>query len=187
MEARSTKWERKEKIEKESSRKIRTSIRGKIKEIKISKKGLTTDFLCYVMCGKPNFIGVIPQDYLENISIQSYPISLIVNFDNSNKPGSHWVGILITDKTLEIYDSLGFNSKTWSTKPTFLLDFIEKQSVKHTVYSTSALQPADSNLCGLYCIYFLLWRQFYPFSVCTSIFTDNLRLNEKILLQQFGE
>ena len=185
MEAGSTKWERKEKITKTYSRKIRNTLRRKIKEIKISKAGLSTDFLCKIMCDHPNFLGIIPQDYLENIQIMSFPVSLIVNLDTSDKPGSHWISFFITDKTLEIFDSLGFTASSWDKKPLFVLNFIKKLSFTHEIYVAPPLQNPLSNLCGFYCIYFLLWREYYPFSSCISIFTSDLQLNDKILLDQF--
>ena len=120
METGPSKRQRKEKIKKEISRKVRSSIQQKIKEIKISKKGLTSNFLCDVMCNQPNFIGVVPQDFIKNIRIESFPISLIINIDTSNKPGSHLVGL---GKTMLL---------------------------THNVYATPDLQTDHSNLCGFY-------------------------------------
>ena len=113
----------------------------------------------------------------------SYPVSLVVNLDTSAQPGSHWIAMYITESHLEIFDSLGFKN-TLESKPPFLLKFIEKLSLTHRIFITPPLQDPSSGLCGFYTIYFLLFRQFYSFAVCLSIFSDNLLLNDNILLDQ---
>ena len=185
METGSAKRTREKSFQKETSSKIRNKIRAKIKEIGSSKEGLDTNFIFDILKSEKNFIGVIPQDYLTTLKILSYPINFVVNLDLSTQSGSHWIGISIMDKTVEIYDSLAMNSRYWKYFPNFLLKFLRQFSKTHRFFITPKLQSPISNMCGLYCIYFLLYRRTMTFTDCLSVFSSNLVLNDRILINAF--
>lgn len=53
------------------------------------------------------FMGVFPNDKIpKNIKMGYF---LIANLDNSNEPGSHWVGIIKEKDIIWVYDSFGRN------------------------------------------------------------------------------
>ena len=182
MEARSTKREWKENFKKETSRKTRNRVRQKINEIQTTKEGVNTKFLWEIMRKQKHFIGVIPQDYLLSLDILTFPVSLIINLDLSTQSGSHWIGISISEFTIELYDSLGMNTKYRIEKPTIFLLFLAKFKLSHQIISTPVLQNPNSHYCGFYCVYFMLFRRFISFNQCVSIFTTDLSTNDNILL-----
>jgi hypothetical protein len=182
METNKTAGSWQKDFEKATSRKTRHTILSKINETFKTKEGLNTPFLWHILKGQPNFIGVIPQDYLCTLSILSYPVTLIVNLDLSTQTGSHWIGLSITSTQIEIYDSLAMNSKFWIHRPKFLLSFLKKFSASHKIFVTPQLQSPISYTCGFYCIFFLLARRFFTFKTCVRTFSANFIRNDEILL-----
>ena len=172
---------RKADFEKTLSRKARHLLSNKIQQIKSSKQGLSTNFLNKILFHQPHFIGVFPQDYLLHVSFVSFPVSLVLNLDVSSQSGSHWIAIYITDTHLEIFDSFGLDSTTWSRKPIILLRFIEKLSQKRKVVICPRLQSDASNFCGVYSIFFLLLRQNNSFESICKLFSHDFNLNDSIL------
>jgi hypothetical protein len=187
METDKTTRSWKENFEKTTSRKARNSLISKINETLETKEGLNTSFLWKILKRQPDFIGVIPQDFLCTLSVLSFPITLIVNLDSSTQIGSHWIGLSMTDTEIEIYDSLAMKHKFWTHKPKFLLSFLRKFNSSHKIYVTPQLQSPLSYTCGFFCIFFLLARQFLTFKQCVCIFSADLVLNEKILLDRLSQ
>jgi len=182
METGTAKWSWEKSFKKKTSAKVRDQIRSKIKKISETKEGLSTNFLSDILKTEKHFIGVIPQDYLSTLHVISFPIKLVVNLDLSSQSGSHWIGIYITNDTIEIYDSLGMKTNYWKYFPKFLVNFVKQFSKSHRVFVTPELQNPNSGFCGLYCFYFLICRQFMSFQNCLSIFTSDLSNNDTILL-----
>ena len=174
------------KLAKQAARNCNKSFETKIKqawkkEIEISSSFITQSLKC-----SPNFIGCYAEDQLENLSLTSFPCFLIVNIDSSNMPGSHWVAIGIFPEGIEIFDSLGFDIFNWSRVPCSLLTFLHNISRSRRVFVSPRLQPDDSNICGFYCIYYIIRRAFSPFAYLTDCFDlSNLKLNDSKLLQFF--
>ena len=153
-----------------------------MRKIQKTKEGLRTSFLLKSLKNLPHFLGVIPQDYLPLLDIKHLPASFIINLDFSNQPGSHWIAINLLKDRLEIYDSLGL--KYAKDKPVIILDFIRKFSSTHRIICTPILQNPTANTCGVYCIYFLLYRRFLSLKQCLSIFSSDLSLNDKIVFDK---
>ena len=101
-----------------------------------------------------DFLGVFSQDCLSNLKISEDKF-FVVNLDFENEPGTHWIGIKVKNKIIEIYDSLGMNSLGWFRKPYFLLKFLFRFRNTHKLYITPHLQHSSSYLCGFYVLYFL--------------------------------
>ena len=172
---------RKTNFEKAFSRETRNKLRNKIKEIQRSKQGLSTTFLSAILKNIPRFIGVYPQDYLLNFHIPSQPVKLIINLDLSSQPGTHWLALFISKSHLEIFDSFGLDSTTWTRKPIILLKFIEKLSKTHSILISPRIQSSNSNLCGVYSIFYLALRSQFTFYQICDLFTENFILNDNIL------
>lgn len=97
-----------------------------------------------------HFLGVFPSDGLP--PILQYPASLVVNLDPHDLPGSHWAAIYIDgNKKATYFDSFGL-----PPIPTIKL-LLRTYSRKNTC-SKRVLQELTSNVCGHYCILFILCR-----------------------------
>ena len=161
-----------------------SSVKEKIKEIK--KENIDSSTLSYCLNHVYSFIGTFAQNELNNLKNVQIPFSLVVNVDYSDQSGSHWLCIYISRQGVEIFDSLGFDPRFYSTSTKFIINFIEKYSFNRCLLISPILQPASSTLCGLYCIYFILFRQFYTFEQCLSRFGSNQKRNDERLLYLFN-
>ena len=164
--------------------KIRTSIKFKIQEIKNSKEGLSSLFLEKCLTRVKNFIGVFPQDFLLHSQIYP-PACFVVNLDVSSQPGSHWLAVYLDDSSVEVFDSLGLDPKTWTRKPTILLNFIKSKLKNRKLRISRKLQTDSSNFCGVFSLFFLFLRPFLTFRQISNFFTSDLKLNEKLLYDFF--
>ena len=135
----------------------------------------------------PTFLGVFASDELKHLRIIEYPVSLIANLDNSESDGSHWVAIRISNSKIELFDSLGFYPDGWSRFPSEIINFLKTHTALRKLSISPLFQSPNTHLCGLYCIYFILFRRIASFSVVCSKFSRiNLNLNtiklKKLLL-----
>ena len=82
----------------------------------------------------------------------------VINYDESNEPGSHWV---------VVYDSLSSSSSSSSSSPEFfdpaglppLDDRIKVYLLgPDYTYNPNVLQQVQGNACGFYCVYYILQR-----------------------------
>ena len=107
MEARQkNRRSRRQNISKKTSCSNKTRLKNAITQANEAKTGIDSDFLITCLSSVDDFHGVLTQDQLHLFTPPSIPISFIVNLDNSNQSGSHWIGIRISEKYFEIYDSL---------------------------------------------------------------------------------
>ena len=88
-----------------------------------------------------NYIGTFSKD---NVPILENNQSTIVNLANSNKTGTHWVGMKFINNKLFYFDSYGIP---------FIPDIIKKQYNK-IITNIYRIQSIDSNECGKFCIMF---------------------------------
>ena len=99
------------------------------------------------------FNGVYPSDYLKTLSKK--PDLIIVNTDPSSKPGDHWLLFFNGGKgILEMFDSLGRDPGYYNSD---INSFIARYS-DSVEFINHRLQPKDSALCGLYCLYYAHFR-----------------------------
>ena len=174
-----TKRSWKQNYEKTTPSQTRNRIRQKIQKIIKTKEGVGTKFLKYSLKHVPHFIGVFSVDNVAQLSLNPES-SFIVNLDFSTQPGSHWIAIKMTQKKCFIIDSLG---GVMRYGPLNL--FLTKISQHRKVIKSPAFQPKKSNLCGFYCLYFLLLLQFTTFSNLCKSFSTDLNLNDNKLLDFF--
>lgn len=118
----------------------------------------TEDLKCIIKCDSvlsQSVIGVFAADEIPT-HIPLFPFSCIVNTDPKNKPGQHWVAFYLPSKNLtgEFFDSYG-------NPPSYYEDifqlFANGLSLK-LKYSPQQLQSEKTNVCGYYCIYYLMNR-----------------------------
>ena len=158
------------------------------REIKEEKKGINAQFLTYSLKCLPNFIGCYAENQLSSLTITQYPTFLIANVDSFNMQGSHWLVIGIFKTSIEIFDPLGFTIFNWNRVPCGMLDFLHRMSVTKRVQVSPRVQPANSHLCGFYCIFYLVLRSFASMRKINSYFyllNSKLYHNDSILYKFF--
>ena len=117
--------------------------------------------------GLENFVGIFYLKMLPNLKLVSYPCSLIVLTDQ------HWISIYLSEKSIEIMDSMGYLSDKNMSK--FLRTFIAAHLTGKSLMITPKIQADDSNLCALYAICFLYFRTYLCGNLCDfcRLFTSN--------------
>ena len=73
----------------------------------------------------------------------------IINTDNSDKPGEHWVALYFKDDKAIYFDSYG-----QPPLEDYILPFIQRNTTTGRE-TTEMLQSPWSKVCGMYCIYIL--------------------------------
>jgi hypothetical protein len=123
---------------------------------------------------KKYFQGVYATDALPKF-VHSYPSAYIINTHPKSKPGEHWVAVYFDVNLKGIYfDSYGFPPRN-----RHVVNFLKKNCVTWT-FSNQVLQHPFSNLCGVYCIYFLVKKcQGHSLYSILSRFTNDLDLNDR--------
>lgn len=94
---------------------------------------------------KTLYRGVYSMDKLPHRASGAY----VINTDDSDEDGSHWIAVFVKNNTVEYMDSYGLPP---------LDSRCELFLGKDYYFNTCALQQLYSNACGFYCIYFLLQR-----------------------------
>ena len=95
----------------------------------------------------PQMQGVFPSDKLP--VIKTYPAGLISNTDPHDLPGTHWVAMYFTSPGIsEFFDSYGFPPEVYEME-----DYILRNV---TMYNDLPLQGLTSDVCGDYCLFYLL-------------------------------
>lgn len=90
--------------------------------------------------------------------------AIIVNFDTSEHPGTHWCGIGIVNKEASVIDSLKV-----SPLPILISSWLNKFTTSQII-NDNMLQNPNAPFCGVHAIYFL----------------ENLFLNHKTPAEIFG-
>ena len=127
----------------------------------------------------PMFIGVFPADLLPK-SMEKNKV-LVANLSDSSKPGSHWIVIYNTVKTLYYIDSFG-------KKPSSNDIVTAIESYNSTIeYNDKQLQHDLSNQCALWCIIFIYFisRDLTPQEIINQYFSSDLLYNE-LLVRNFS-
>ena len=97
------------------------------------------------------FGGVFAVDRLPT---RAEHLAYIVNLDNADKPGSHWVAVFFSSdrQNVDYFDSYGSPPNN-----VHLIRFLKRNSVfKH--YNEHALQSPCSTVCGQFTLFFLWHR-----------------------------
>ena len=183
MATKKFEWKRKRKLASKTPFNCSQQTKIKIKKAKalgpLDEKTIESILSC-----QNSFVGCFASDELSHHIFKS-PCFIIVNLDERNMSGSHWIAIGLFANKLEIFDPLGFDIFAWPTLPCDLLYFLHKYSFSRRVLVSKRIQSNDSQLCGLYCIYYVLSRQNHSFQNLQSLFSSNISLNDSILLNQF--
>ena len=95
------------------------------------------------------------ESYLNSFSKDEIPLiknnkSLIFNLQNSDQLGSHWLSISRKDNNIFIFDSFGTGHI-----PKNIYDICKNFNIITNIYR---IQHINSNLCGLFCVLFCLYK-----------------------------
>ena len=95
------------------------------------------------------------ESYLHTFSKDEIPLiennkSLIFNLQNSNEKVSHWLGISRKNNNNFIFDSFGIGHIRKN-----IYDIYKNFNIITNIYR---IQDINSNLCGLFCILFCLYK-----------------------------
>ena len=125
-----------------------------------------------------NYLGTFPLDRLPELPYK-FPKSIIINTDQSNKPGDHWIAIILTEKHAYYFDSFGLGIVDQQIQQ-FLLP-----RYSSIIFSSLCIQHILSDKCGYYCIYFVKsvhnLKSYYKF--LSNFMIDDLKLNDCIVIQ----
>ena len=104
-----------------------------------------------------------------------FPSAYVINSDPSNEPGKHWIAVYFDKRGLgEYFDSYGL-------APAFvgLESYMDTYFLADWIYNRKTLQALFSNVCGHYCVYYILFRcRRVPLHAIVSDFTSNLTEND---------
>lgn len=129
----------------------------------------------------PLFEGVYASDTLPH-RLHKSPALLICNTDPISKPGSHWVAFYI-DKNGEgeFWDSYGMPPRVTNHRK-----FLDRLC-KTWIYNHNTLQAIDSQVCGEYCVLFLVHRAhgYTLRSFVKTLFTKDPEKNDQVVQNLF--
>ena len=126
----------------------------------------------------PGFLGAFPYNEIPQ-KPKSDTFSLVINTESSKESGDHWLVLLYKKPYFYFMDSYGrtlheqsFPSQFTST----IKNYIGNARYK---FNKNLLQRLTSNVCGDYCIYFIMEMSKKSFEKVLSVFGDNLSKNDK--------
>jgi hypothetical protein len=91
------------------------------------------------------FNDILMKDQIKNLP-QNKKLFCIVNYDTSEKSGSHWVAIVKDNNIVFYFDSYGIYP---------LKEVKQRYPNKKIIYNDYAVQKINSNICGHLCIAFI--------------------------------
>jgi hypothetical protein len=134
------------------------------------------DFIANDPITKKDFIGVFARDQIP--SKIKWPSSLIVNTDNINKYGEHWLAFyFLKNGNCYFFDPLGFSPKYHNFE-----NFIKKNCIIY-YFNDQRIQGLLSKNCGYFCCLFLnkLSRNFSFKHFLKLFFKEEYFLNDKLV------
>ncbi|RLJ22854.1 hypothetical protein DJ031_00105 [bacterium endosymbiont of Escarpia laminata] len=121
-------------------------------------------------------VGVVPKDaLLTTPTAATYPMAFVCNTDDGGEPGEHWVAVYVDRRGVgEYFDSYGL--------PPLHADFrafLHRHCGDAWTYNDKRLQSGVSNVCGQYCVAYLLLRcRGMPLTTFQTLFGANRVAND---------
>ena len=140
--------------------------------------GLTLDKQLNIV---QHFLGTYPFDLLPP-KPRTVDFSLVINTDKSTLPGDHWLVLLRKDSTVYFIDSYGRNYNDFTFEKDFtntVKKYVGDEKIHH---NKIWLQRLTSNVCGMYCVYFVRELVEHNLGSCLAMFSDNLAKNDQYVL-----
>jgi len=134
---------------------------------------------------KKHFSGVFPCNASLQPESKKKTRIIIVNTSPLHHKGEHWVTFFKNKNEAIFFDSIARKLENYG--PCIYEAFMTfSAGCKHVNFSSKRLQSANSNVCGIYCIY--VARELCKGKAINTIemkFSDNLKLNDYKILQWF--
>ena len=132
-------------------------------------------FLSTCKITRPHFSGVFPCD--QHPTIFRRPCSFIWNTAPSDDSGEHWVALWVDDRNFGYFmDSSGADPQSE------FREFFTKNCVKWKKVFDSPVQGLLSDVCGFYCIYFLIRKAMKQSNKkIRAPFSRNLANNDRLV------
>ena len=129
--------------------------------------------------GKESFLGVFPMDLLPKQEVLQRPFSLIVNTAPSSHKGQHWLAVYVDDEGQgEMFDSYGHSASFYDRR---LEHFLQRNCMFH-VYNSRQVQSFTSDVCGQFCLFFLLHRcRGIPADSIVNTFSKRTHQNDELV------
>jgi len=124
------------------------------------------------------FLGCFAADILPTDINKKIPVCFIANVDQLSESGSHWVLFLIPKEGhLEYFCPLGISFYHW---PIFVNYIRNIMSFECIIMNRKRIQSINSNLCGIFCIEFVIKRDkgISFVSIINSYSTKNFLCND---------
>lgn len=132
------------------------------------------------------------RDNLPHYSTSGKPGSMIINTDKESGSGIHWIAIYDSpeSKTIEYFDPFGMIPLPEVEKYMRSAHYFEanQKMKKRVLYNNRQLQNVRSNLCGWYCMYYIIERSKgrSPYSVIMD-FTQHPSEQNENMIDGFGQ
>lgn len=115
-------------------------------------KGMNRNEIANVLMSDPItakwYKGVFCSDEIPVLRERS---AIVINTDDSTKPGSHWIAVFVENKdTIEMFDSFGRSPHAFGEN---ISSFTS--NYKYVLHNDIWFQHPDSIVCGVYCIYYI--------------------------------
>lgn len=123
---------------------------------------------------KKFYYGIFPIDRLPIVN--KFPTCLIINNQSSYQEGEHWIAIYFDKhKNASFFDSFAKSPSYYGLK-----SYLKKFS-NNVQINKKRIQSNFSNYCGLYCVFFLIYklkgRSMFYFQ---NLFKNNPNKNDKM-------
>ena len=130
------------------------------------------------------YLGTFACDELPENPKDLTSFSFVVNVDPSNEPGSHWLAVVFKTGIFYFIDSYGRSYNDRGLFPKLFIDIFQKYFEKSKVIcNRKMLQQLVSNACGDYAIYFIREMSKNSFKKVLSVFSENLKRNDQIVVR----
>lgn len=126
-----------------------------------------------------HFLGTFPADVCPELPKEK-PFCLVWNTDPSSMGGSHWVACIAdTRGCVHYFDTTGSHPNS------LIMNNINKMGARKKFVVQKAIQPFLSDMCGQYCIYFIInWKMGRNLKFIISRFsTKNTARNDAMVKQ----
>ena len=112
-----------------------------------------------------SFYGVFPCDAYPIIKKKNF--SIIFNLSKHDEVGSHFIALIKNEKNIYYFDSFGKKCKN-----SYILKFMKKFNLP-ILHNGFQVQDRSSSYCGLFCLFFIIFFNFYTY---TNLFSDFSKL-----------
>lgn len=141
----------------------------------------TSELQCCIDCSsvlKKHVVGVFAADQLP--SKRSHSFGFIANTDNHNMEGKHWCSFYFPNQNIvEFFDSYGKSIDYYNS---YFHEYVS--TVSSVTVNSKQLQSVNSDVCGMYCLFFLMHRvNCVSFHDIVNMFSKNTEYNDEFVYE----